>query len=227
MDFFQHMDKWYPALKQKPYMTYVFLPVMNFILVIWAYALAYKYINSLIGIDAGNFAKALGIFTAFAMVPAWMMTIAIMAAVMAMVSMMAMPVLDTLSRWGIIDLWYWIRNLPRVRSVLSLPSVEKRELITTHLAGRMFGALGVFVLCGLLLVGLPPVNRVVHVLAMTVLVMTQFSHDWTCAVSSEQRLVAYLKDRKEMKASIVSSVDVHSWPDIGFTTGTCDNVIQP
>jgi hypothetical protein len=117
------------------------------------------------GVDPGNFIKALGIFTVVTMVPAWMMTVAIIAAVMAMASMMAMPVLDILSRWGIIDLWYWIRNLPRVRSALSLPPVEKRELITTRFVGRMFGALGIFALCGLLLIGLPSVNRVVHILA--------------------------------------------------------------
>jgi hypothetical protein len=222
----QVCHEWYPALKQKPGMKYVFL-AMNFIIGIAAYASAYGYINSVTGVDPGNFIKALGIFTVVTMGPAWMMTVATMAAVMAMASMMAMPILDILSRWGIIDLWYWIRNLPRVRSTLSLSSVEKRELITTRFVGRMFGALGVFALCGLLLIGLPPVNRVVHVLATTVLVMTQFSYDRTCTVSNEHRRVAYLKDRKEMKASIVSIADVRSWPDISFTTGTCDNAIQP
>jgi hypothetical protein len=161
------------------------------------------------------------------MVPAWMIASAIMAAVMALASMMALPVLDILSRWGIINLWCWIRNLPRVRSVLSLPSVEKRELMTTRFVGRMFGAFGVFALCGILLIGLPPVNRVVHVLATTVLVITQFSYDRTCTASNEYQRVAYLKDRKEMKVSIVSIADVRSWPDISFTTGTCDNAIQP
>jgi hypothetical protein len=105
--------------------------------------------------------------------------------------------------------------------------VEKRQLITTRFVGRTFGALGVFALCGLLLIGLPPVNRVLHVLATTVLVTTQFSYDRTYTVSNEHRRVAYLKDRKAMKASIVSIADLRSWPDISFTTGTCDSAIQP
>jgi hypothetical protein len=222
----QVCHKWYPALKQKPGMKYVFL-AMNFIIGIAAYASAYGYINRVTGVDPGNFIKALAIFTAATMVPAWMIASAIMAAVMALASMMALPVLDILSRWGIINLWCWIRNLPRVRSVLSLPSVEKRELMTTRFVGRMFGAFGVFALCGILLIGLPPVNRVVHVLATTVLVITQFSYDRTCTASNEYQRVAYLKDRKEMKVSIVSIADVRSWPDISFTTGTCDNAIQP
>jgi len=81
--------------------------------------------------------------------------------------------------------------------------------------------------CGLLLIGLPPVNRAVHVAATTVLVWTQFSYDRTCAVSSKHRRVAYLKDRKEMTASMVSIADIRSWPDISFTTGTCHDAIQP
>ena len=221
----QVCHEWYPALKQKPCTKYVFL-AMNFIVGIPAYASAYGYINRVTGVDPGNFTYALGIFTAVAMVPAWMMTIAIMAAVMAMASMVVLPVIDILSRWHIIDLWYRIRNLPGVRSLLSLPSAEKRELITTRFLGWMFVAMGVFALCSLL-IGLQPVNRVAHILAITVLVGTQFSYDRTCTVSNEHRRVAYLKERKEMKASIVSIADVHSWPDISFSTGTCDNAIQP
>jgi hypothetical protein len=97
----------------------------------------------------------------------------------------------------------------------------------TRFVGRMFGALGIFAVCGLLLTSLPPVNRAVHVAATTVLVWTQFSYDRTCAVSSKHRRVAYLKDRKEMTASMVSIVDIRSWPDISFTTGTCRDAIQP
>lgn len=223
----QACHEWYPSLKQKPSMKYVFLPVMTFILGIWAYGVAFEYINSLTGVPADNFMKALGIFTAFVMVLAWIMAIAIIAGVMMIVSIVAIPALSILSRWRIIDLWYWIRNLPRVRSVLSLPLVEKRELITTRFWGRMFGAFGVFALCSVLLIGLPPVNRVIHVVAKNVLVWTQFSYDQTCTVSNEHRRVAYLKDRKEMKASIVGIADVSSWPEISFTTGTCDNAVQP
>jgi hypothetical protein len=40
-----------------------------------------------------------------------------------------------------------------------------------------------------------------------VLVATEYSYDRTCAVSSEQRLVARLKDFKEWKASMVSIVE--------------------
>jgi hypothetical protein len=97
----------------------------------------------------------------------------------------------------------------------------------TRFVGRMFGALGIFVVCGLLPFGFPPINRAVHVVATTTLVWTQFSYDRTCAVSSAQRRVAYLRDRKDMTASMVSITDVDSWPDISFTTGTCKDARQP
>jgi hypothetical protein len=176
--------EWYPALKQKPGMGYIFL-AMNFILGVAAYALAYEYINFLTGVDPGNFLKALTVFTAVAIVPVWTMGIAMIASIIAIGSMVALPVIDMLSSWHIIGLWYWIRNRPRVRSLLGLPLAEQRDLPMTRFAGRMFGAFGIFAVCGLLLIGLAPVNRAVHVAATTVLVWTQFSYDRTCAVSSK------------------------------------------
>jgi hypothetical protein len=218
--------EWYPSLKQKPGIRYTFLTI-NFILGIAAYALAYEYINFLTKVDPGNFIKALIIFTTIAMVPVWTIGIAMMAGVIAIGSMIALPVIDILSRWHIIDLWYWIRNRPRVRSLFTLPLAEKRDFPMTRFAGRALGAFGIFAVCSLLCIGLPPVKRAVHITATTVLVWTQFSYDQTCAVSSEHRRVAYLKDRKEMTASIVSIADIRSWPDISFTTGTCLDAIQP
>jgi hypothetical protein len=221
----QAWHEWYPALKQKWGISYVVIAT-NLILGVAAYALACEYINRLTGVNPDNFIKALTVFTTFAMVPVWMMTIAIMAAAMAIVSIMGLPVIDILSRWHIINLWYWLRNLPRVRLLLGLPLAEKPDFPMTRFVGRMFGALGIFALCSLLLTGFPPVNRAVRVAATTVLVLTQYSHDRTCAVSSEHRRVAFLKDRKEMTASIVSIADVSSWPEISFTTGTCKDAIQ-
>ena len=51
-------------------------------------------LNSLTGVNPDNFIKALAVFTSFAMVPVWMMTIAIMAAAMAIVSIMGLPVIN-------------------------------------------------------------------------------------------------------------------------------------
>jgi hypothetical protein len=91
------LHEWYPALKQKPGMGYIFL-AMNFILGVAAYALAYEYINFLTGVAPNNFVNALTVFSMVAIVPVWMMTIGMMAAVMVMGSMVGLPVIDILLR---------------------------------------------------------------------------------------------------------------------------------
>jgi len=65
-------------------------------------------------------------------------------------------------------------------------------------------------------------NHVVRGVAAYTLIATEFSYDQTCAVSSEERWVAPLKDRKEMKTSKVIIADLRSWGDISFSMGTCE-----
>jgi hypothetical protein len=92
------------------------------------------------------------------------------------------------------------------------------------------------------LTGVDPGNFPTALAALTVvLVFTEYSYNQTCSVSSEQRLVAHLKDRKEMRASIISIADDHgrAWPslwwifplmffqDYTFSRGTCDDQSQP
>ena len=95
---------------------------------------------------------------------------------------------------------------------------------------RAFGAMSTMAIglaLAIVLAGHPWPQRAARIIATSVLVATQFSYNHTCAVSSEDRLVARLQDRKEMKVSMVSIADVRFWRDIRFTTGTCDQAIEP
>jgi hypothetical protein len=61
-----------------------------------------------------------------------------------------------------------------------------------------------------------------------VLVATEYSYDRTCAISSERRLVAQLKDRRERPVSMVSIAEEGSaawfiFRHFTFSTGTCND----
>lgn len=80
---------------------------------------------------------------------------------------------------------------------------------------------------GLALTLHPWSQRAGRVIDTTILVATEFSYDRTCAVSNENRLVALLKYRREMTTSLVSIAEGGPFRDTRFTTGTCDQDIQP
>jgi len=120
--------------------------------------------------------------------------------------------------------WDEIQGYSRkVRWLLGLPPSQARALLTGRITVNLVGALGVCAFCSLLGAGeVPPINHVVRGVAAYTLVATEFSYDQTCAVSSEERWVAPLKDRKEMKTSRVIIADIRSWGDISFSMGTCE-----
>jgi hypothetical protein len=67
----------------------------------------------------------------------------------------------------------------------------------------------------------PPLDRLMHRCATSVLVFADFAHDRTCSVSSATRWVAPLKDRKEQDSPKVLIADLSTWPDIQFSFGAC------
>jgi hypothetical protein len=60
----------------------------------------------------------------------------------------------------------------------------------------------------------PPLDRLMHRAATSVLVFADFAHDRTCSVSSATRWVAPLKDRNEQDSPKVLIADLSTWPDI-------------
>ena len=88
---------------------------------------------------------------------------------------------------------------------------------------NLFGAFGVMAFCTMLVAGeVPPINRVVRVVAAYALVVTEFSDDHTCPRSSKDRMVARLKDFKETKPPRVLFAEQPSWGDVRFSIDTCE-----
>jgi hypothetical protein len=127
-----------------------------------------------------------------------------------------------------------VRGIPQIRpgslGVVS-PLPVGRHLADTFAFMCVLGILG-------MVIGNATTRYAVKSVANFVLVMTEFSHDHTCAASSETRLVAPLKDRKEQTTSNVLIADLPpSWQkltisdiltgdlslltDIHFSIGQC------
>ena len=85
------------------------------------------------------------------------------------------------------------------------------------------GIVGLFMLTVLLwdAARRPPFEGVFRKFGSALLVMTDFSYDKTCAVSSQTRLVAPLKDRKDLEGTKVLIADASSWTHIQFSIGQC------
>jgi hypothetical protein len=161
-----------------------------------AYVFARLYLNTLTGVDPGNFPKALTALTTFALVPASIFTIALIAALMSFGFMVAMVIA---MGWSEIQ-----RYSQQVRWLLGLPLSQARALPVGRIMVNMLGAFGIIAFCSLLVEGeVPPINHVVRAVAAYTLVVTEFSYDHTCPGSSKERLVARLKDFKEAKPPTV------------------------
>lgn len=209
----------YPALKQKLGPTgidyvrrpFLWLLGMNGPLLVFAYISARASINTLTGVDPTNFPYALATLTALAMVPTWLTFIGVIAGIGCMVTIFVIP-----SLWR---LYHWQQG----RALLGLPLAQERAVPTCRLIVNGFGALGIFGLCGLLATGeIPMLSQAVHTITTYTLIGTEFSPDRTCAVSNEQRWIARLKDRKEMKVSQFLIAEHQSSGAISFSIGTCE-----
>jgi hypothetical protein len=217
--------KWYPALKQKlsPAIGRALFVTLNALAGILAHISARHYLNTLTGVDPNNFPTTLLTFTALAGLSSWIALIGIGAFIFGVVYMVGMVVLNV---WEQFRILFSFKSL----SVAQEPVVSIRRRIV-----HLFGAIGIGCGCLLLLsiTRQPPFTRIVNLAASIVLVGSEFSYDQTCPVSSEKRLVAHLKDRKELKASRVLIADLLPRDDlnifellsegaIGFSVGTCE-----
>ncbi len=218
-------DVWhrqYPMLQQKlgpTGMRYVY-GLLGIVIPGLAFVFARTDINTLTGVPPLNFPTALATLTTFALVPATILTIALIAALLVMGYMAAM---------FIADIRDWIQRFSQlIRSLLGLSPAQKRAIPIDRIFVNGIGAFWVFGFCCMFLAGeVPGVNRVVRVVATYVLVQTEFSYDRTCAVSSKTRWVARLQDRKEMTASQVMIVEDHPLGDVTFSIGTCEPLDRP
>jgi hypothetical protein len=174
-----------------------------------AYVQARFYINELTGVDPGNFPTALAALTALGTLTLWLVVLPYVLLLMAGMSVLAAG-------------WAGIRG--------KLGQTELGGLSARPWRLRAGGAVAMALLMGLLfllLAATPFVQRAVRIVASNVLVATEFSYDQTCAVSSKDRLVALLKYRREMTTSLVSIAEGRPLRETRFTTGTCDQAIEP
>jgi hypothetical protein len=226
-----------------------------------AYVEVRRYRNELTGVDPGNFPIALAALTTLFTVPMWL---AISPLIVMMItvgyviryywarittrrgryrtsSIYWQQELDLaqIGRHGgplkyLTDRWYKVRNFQSIRSFWGLDFAEDQNLFTQKLRAAGATCLFISLVVLFLFMDAPWSQPIIRFIATNVLVATEFSYDRTCAVSSEGRLVAVLKYRREMRTSIVSIADVPRQPefsphghDIRFPTGTCDQDVQP
>lgn len=188
-----------------------------------AYAHMRVYINYLTDVDPGNFPTALAALTVLNAIVWWLVVLGLI-------------MLGTAVLYAGPALMAHLRG--------EFGPAEIGGVSATRWKRRMAGAGCLFVVI-MLAIALPSdtpwMQRAARILVTNVLVFTEYSYNQTCAVSSEQRLVAHLKDRKEMTVSIISIAEDQgmAWPelwpifpfmffhDYTFSRGTCDDQSQP
>jgi hypothetical protein len=174
-----------------------------------AYVQARFRINELTGVDPGNFPTALTALTALNTAVMWLVVLPCIMLVMAVV-------------------YAGLAYIAGLRGGINVAEIG--GISSGRWGFRAFGAI-CFTIIGLAL-GLaitlhPRGQRAGRVIGTTILVATEFSYNRTCAVSNENRLVALLKYRREMTTSLVSIVEGGPFRDTRFTTGTCDQAMEP
>lgn len=214
---------WFPdqlfGLTVKRWLRYL----VQAVVVAVAYVHMRVHINYLTGVDPGNFPTALAALTVLNAIVWWPLVLGLIMLVTA-------------------GVYAGLAFMARLRGEFG--PAEIGGVSATRWGLRMAGAGSLFFV-SILAIGLasdtPWMQRVARILVTNVLVFTEYSYNQTCSVSSEQRLVAQLKDRKEMRASIISIAEDHgrAWPglwwifplmffqDYTFSRGTCDDQSQP
>jgi hypothetical protein len=214
---------WFPdqpfGLTAKRWLRYLAQAVV----VAVAYVHMRVYINYLTGVDPGNFPTALAALTVLNAIVWWLLFLGLIMLVTAGVYAGLALMASLRGKFG---------------------PAEIGGVSATRWGLRMAGAGSLFFV-SMLAIGLlsdtPWMQRVARILVTNVLVLTEYSYNQTCSVSSKQRLVAHLKDRKEMRASIISIAEDRgrAWPglwwifplmffqDYTFSRGTCDEQSQP
>ena len=108
--------------------------------------------------------------------------------------------------------WVLIQGLRWLLGFTMKPKPELLFLGPRCFAMLFIGFVGLFMLTGLLYetATRSPFNSFFRGFGSALLVMTDFAHDKTCAVSSETHWVAPLKDRKDLEGTKVLIADVSS-----------------
>jgi hypothetical protein len=179
-----------------------------------AYVQARFYINMLTGVDPGNFPTALTALAVLNTLLMWLVVIPTVFMVMSTFYALARYVASILEKIGFTE----------------TPGVSRRRW-----GFRAFGSISLAFIV-MAAYGLPAdtlfMQRAMRIFVSHVLVAADFSYDRTCAVSSEHRLVAQLKDRREIQVSRVSIAEegAAAWfifRNFTFSIGTCVDQIQP
>jgi hypothetical protein len=207
--------RWYPAVKARvglPRVIKVFLG-LNALLWLPGFCFARYALNSITGVDAGNFPTALWAFTLGSIAYVWLLLLLIW---LFLTSLKSMVMIGSLMVWDAGRNFFWD---------LTQAGRPKRSLPI----GRHFmDLLAAFSILALIGMGAehPATSRTLDAVANLILIGTEFSHDRTCAASSATRWVVPLKDRKEFKSSNVLVATYHAWNNISFKIDQCDDTPQ-
>jgi hypothetical protein len=214
VEFWWHV---YPTLKDtldKPLMRLLLLAV-SWLAGLMSYIQARGWIMLLTEVDPNNFPRALIAFAGLIFVPFWLL-------IATGVGVISVPVY-----LGIVSVIEHIWFQGQFFRVLFGKATQPKPQLLSLEPGRgwrwFFGILGLFSLSGLLwnAASRPPFESVFRILGSALLVMTDFSYDKTCDVSSQTRAVAPLKDRRDLETAKVMIADIQSWTNIQFVIGQC------
>ncbi len=191
---------WFPLLWQKLGSQGAALLVSGVTGLFWTFGhiRARIYLNTLTGVDPGNFNTTLIIFTTLyglyvSVIVLWLLLVCVSLVKLLVPTLLAEPALA--------------------------PAKESSSV--RHFLTYALGPMSLLLLLGWLEV-LP-----IGLIGKRILVAADFSHDSTCAVSSETQWVAPLKDQQGLTVSNVLIADVQSWWDIHFRIGPCNVNPEP
>jgi hypothetical protein len=212
--FWRHV---YPALKEtlNAPLVRLLLLGLSWLAGLLAYIQARVWIMVLTEVDPNNFPRALIAFAGLIFPLYWL---GITTGIGMNVILACFGV-----AWVIGEIWGFIQGLRGMFGLAVKPIPEIFSKGTRHGGVLLIGMMGLFVLTGLLWdrASRPPFESVFRKVGSALLVMTDFAYDKTCAVSSHTRLVAPLKDRKDLEGTKVLIADAPSLAHIQFSVGQC------
>jgi hypothetical protein len=199
---------WFPDQPFNPTVKRWFRYLLQLIAAAFAYVHVRAYLNHLTEVDPHHFPAALAALTVLNTLLWWL-------------------VIATYITFATAAVYAVVACMAGVRQKLGL--AEMRGISVRGWKRRAYAAWGFMLTSlalGLALFTEPWCQRAGRLIATNVLVATEFSYDRTCAVSSEHRLVAHLKDH------MVSIAEEHFvvwflFSHFTFSRGTCDEQRPP
>jgi hypothetical protein len=214
VEFWRHV---YPTLKDtldKPLMRLLLLAV-SWLAGLLAYIQARGWIMLLTEVDPNNFPRTLIAFAGLIFVPCWLLIATGVGMNLVVVYLGAVSVIE--------HIWELIQFFRGLFGKAAQPKPQLLSLEPGHGWRLFFGIMGLFILSALLwdAARRQPFESVFRKFGSALLILTDFSYDKTCDVSSQTRLVAPLKDRKDLDGTKVLIADWQSLVDIQFSIGQC------